>query len=220
MKILKTLFIILIILIIIRAGAGFGWLQYQKPQYKGEVDFTSLHEDVQVRFDEFGVPHIYATNKKDAFTALGYVHAQDRLFQMEMLRRVGAGRLSEILGKDFIETDKFFRTLGIDQHSKASVKEIYSKNRNELSQENQHSPEKSLVNQNLSQKSQEDIRQKIRPILNKVANHELTIQEAKKIIQEIKQQSKAKNDSQEFDIKNNSIFEIKCILFLNLFLIL
>lgn len=127
MKILKTIFIILIILIIIGAGAGFGWLQYQKPQYKGEVDFTSLHEDVQVRFDEFGVPHIYATNKKDAFTALGYVHAQDRLFQMEMLRRVGAGRLSEILGKDFIETDKFFRTLGIDQHSKASVKEIYTK---------------------------------------------------------------------------------------------
>jgi len=125
MKILKTLFIILIILVIIGAGAGFGWLQYQKPQYDGEIGLSSLNEDVQVKFDEFGIPHIYASNKKDAFTALGYVHAQDRLFQMEMLRRVGAGRLSEILGKDFIETDKFFRTLGIAQHSKESVKEIY-----------------------------------------------------------------------------------------------
>ena len=88
------------------------------------------------------------------------------------------------------------------------TEEISSKNRNELSQGNQYSPEESPQNQDLSKESQEDIRQKIRPILNKVANHKLTIQEAKQMIQEIKQQSKAENDLQESSIKNNQIFEL------------
>ena len=88
------------------------------------------------------------------------------------------------------------------------TEEISSKNRNELSQGNQYSPEESPQNQDLSKESQEDIRQKIRPILNKVANHELTIQEAKQMIQEIKQQSKAENDLQESSIKNNPIVEL------------
>ena len=127
MKILKWLFILLLVLIIIGAGAVYGWLQYQKPKYQGELVINDLSEEVTVHFDEFGVPHIYANSLKDAFNALGYVHAQDRLFQMEMLRRVGAGRLSEILGAEFKETDKFFRTLGIAKQTEISVQEVYSK---------------------------------------------------------------------------------------------
>ncbi|MDZ7649077.1 MAG: penicillin acylase family protein [Cytophagales bacterium] len=55
---------------------------------------------MEVLYDDYGVPHIYAQNDEDAYYALGYVHAQDRLFQMEMIRRPVGGRLSEILGPD------------------------------------------------------------------------------------------------------------------------
>ena len=125
MKIIKYLFLLILILLVIIGIGGYSYLQYQKPKYNGEVKLEGLSENVEIIFDDFGIPHIYAANKIDAFKALGYVHAQERLFQMEMLRRVGPGRLSEILGKDFIEIDKFFRTLGIDKNSKSCVKALY-----------------------------------------------------------------------------------------------
>jgi penicillin amidase len=71
-----------------------------------------LDGQVEIVRDRWGVPHIFATNDRDAFLALGYVHAQDRLWQMEMNRRIGAGRLSEILGDATLDIDKFQRTLG------------------------------------------------------------------------------------------------------------
>ncbi|MEZ4608232.1 MAG: penicillin acylase family protein [Deinococcales bacterium] len=66
-------------------------------------------------------PHIYAKNREDAFFALGFVHAQDRLWQMEFQRRVAAGRLSEVLGEATLNTDKFLRTLGIYKAAEASL---------------------------------------------------------------------------------------------------
>ncbi len=63
--------------------------------------------------DAAGIPHIFASTDPDAFFALGYVHAQDRLWQMEMHRRIGAGRLSEIFGEKTLKTDQFLRTLGV-----------------------------------------------------------------------------------------------------------
>ena len=64
-----------------------------------------------VHFDDHGVPHINAQSQKDAYTALGYVHAQDRLWQMELIRRIAPGRLSELFGKDLLDTDVFFLRL-------------------------------------------------------------------------------------------------------------
>jgi penicillin amidase len=61
------------------------------------------------------VPHIYATNSKDAMMALGYVHAQDRLWQMELMRRIAPGRLSEIFGSVALKNDKIFAGLGIEE---------------------------------------------------------------------------------------------------------
>lgn len=90
------------------------------PQYSGEKNIEGLHSEVEVIFDKFGVPHIYAQNSDDAYRALGYVHAQDRLFQMEMMRRVGSGTLAELLGPDVLDIDKFFRTLGLPKHAKES----------------------------------------------------------------------------------------------------
>ena len=88
------------------------------------------------------------------------------------------------------------------------TQEILSTGSNELAQSNQIQTEVSLPNQDLSKDSQEDIREKIRPILNKVANHELTIQQANQMIQKIKQQGEYKSDFQKSSINNNPILEL------------
>ncbi|MGB5554532.1 MAG: penicillin acylase family protein [Flavobacteriaceae bacterium] len=94
------------------------------PEYDGDVMLPKLAEEVAVHFDTYGIPHIYAQNEADAFRTLGYVHAQDRLWQMEILRRVGRGGLSEVFGKDLVGTDKFFLSLGIDEASKKTVSQL------------------------------------------------------------------------------------------------
>lgn len=91
------------------------------PQYKGEIEINGLSEETTAYFDEYGVPHIYASDASDAYRALGYLHAQDRLFQLEMMRRVGTGTLAEFLGPDVVEIDQFFRTLGIPKHAQTST---------------------------------------------------------------------------------------------------
>ena len=68
-----------------------------------------------------GDPHIYAGKEKDAYRALGYLHAQERLFHMEILRRLAKGQLSEILGPDMLETDTFFRALGMGRRAQQSA---------------------------------------------------------------------------------------------------
>jgi penicillin amidase len=84
----------------------------------------NLSEKVDVYFDTYGIPHIYANTEEDALRILGYVHAQDRLWQMELLRRIGKGGLSEIFGEDMLKTDKFFLSLGIDDASQQTVDNI------------------------------------------------------------------------------------------------
>lgn len=95
-----------------------------KPDYAGEKKLTGLSEEVEVHFDSYGVPHIYGNEPIDAFRALGYVHAQDRLWQMELLRRIGKGGLSEVFGETTLETDKFFLALGIDESSAKTVAKL------------------------------------------------------------------------------------------------
>jgi penicillin amidase len=116
-KVLKS---IIVLLVLILVG---GWL-YSKtyhPKYNGEIEIKNLSEKVTVYFDEIGVPHINAQNQQDAYTALGYLHAQDRLWQMELIRRIAAGRLSEIFGKDLLETDVFFAGLGIEEAAEKTI---------------------------------------------------------------------------------------------------
>ncbi len=79
-----------------------------------EVFETLATEDtVAIYRNEFAIPHITANRDEDAFVALGYVHAQDRLWQMDLYRRIARGQLAEIFGEDFLSTDIFFRTLGL-----------------------------------------------------------------------------------------------------------
>lgn len=99
-------------------GAAVAWqVRERLPQRGGELRLPGLSAPVQVRHDDFGVPHIEAAGEDDLYRALGYLHAQDRLFQMEMLRRLARGELAEILGPKLIETDRLFRTLAIREHA-------------------------------------------------------------------------------------------------------
>ena len=97
-------------------GLGFFWLLIKKPmpQVRGEIYFDGLSAPVKILRDDWGVPHIFAENEKDLFFASGFVQAQDRLFQMDLLRRVCEGRLAEIFGDipEVIDQDKFARTIG------------------------------------------------------------------------------------------------------------
>ncbi len=103
-------FIALIIGIII---ISYFVLQSKIPEYNGEVKVSNISNDVKIYRDEHAIPFVIAEDDYDATFALGYIHAQERLFQMDISRRAGEGRLSEILGSETIPFDKMFRTLGI-----------------------------------------------------------------------------------------------------------
>lgn len=112
----KILLAILLFAIFVIIG-GFAYLQTLRPTYNGNMEIHGIKDNVEVYFDKYGIPHIYAQSDPDAWHALGYVHAQDRLWQMELLRRIGSGRLSEFFGSSTLQTDKLFKTLGIHQYS-------------------------------------------------------------------------------------------------------
>ncbi|WP_347909643.1 penicillin acylase family protein [Pseudomonas grandcourensis] len=105
-------------LLIVVLAAGAGWYLYSKqPSRQGMVELQHLQGSVSVRYDERGVPHIRADNETDLYRALGYVHAQDRLFQMEVLRRLARGELAEVLGPKLLDTDKLMRSLRIRERA-------------------------------------------------------------------------------------------------------
>jgi penicillin amidase len=124
MRILKKTITIFLILISLLFILGVLYYQYLKPNYSGEITLNSIDQVTTVYFDEYGIPHIYAKSHLDAVTTLGYVQAQDRLWQMELMRRIAPGRLSELFGEDLIKNDQFFINIGIDEYSKKSVADL------------------------------------------------------------------------------------------------
>ncbi|HHC79911.1 MAG TPA: penicillin acylase family protein, partial [Flavobacteriia bacterium] len=112
MRILKKVLKILAVLSIIIVIGLFVFKNSLQPTYNGTLQLASLQDKVDVFYDNYGIPHIYAQNELDARRALGYVHAQDRLWQMELMRRLAAGRLSELFGEKLVRVDKLFSGLG------------------------------------------------------------------------------------------------------------
>lgn len=98
-------------------------LRRSLPTLKGVVELPGLEGPVEVLRDRFGVPQIFAESERDLFFAQGYVHAQDRFFQMELGRRAGHGRLSELLGENALEFDRLSRTVGFGRIAAASVED-------------------------------------------------------------------------------------------------
>lgn len=99
-------------------GLVLGFSKMRLPKMEGELNLGGLQNPVNVVRDQHGVPHIYAKNLRDLAFAQGVVQAQDRLFQMELNRRLATGRLAEIVGKDAVSTDKAVRTFGFHRIAK------------------------------------------------------------------------------------------------------
>lgn len=124
MKLLKRILKIAIILFVLLIVGVWLFTKTLYPTYNGELELANISDKVIVHYDEVGVPHINAKNQKDAYVALGYVHAQDRLWQMELIRRISAGRLAEVFGKELIRTDKFFSGLGIETAASVAIEKL------------------------------------------------------------------------------------------------
>jgi penicillin amidase len=114
-------------LIILFIAAGFifyNMLTASLPQYEGKINVAGISNSVEIYYDSMAVPYILAKTEEDGAFALGYIHAQERLFQMDLIRRAGAGRLSEILGSETLIFDKMLRTFGIKRTSEKILKII------------------------------------------------------------------------------------------------
>jgi penicillin amidase len=111
-KILTILLSIVVILVLAAGAFGFYTLRRSYPQTGGHLTLTGLQAPVDVYRDPYGIPHIYAANVHDLFMAQGYLHAQDRFYQMDFWRHQTSGRLAELYGDGIVGTDKFLRTVG------------------------------------------------------------------------------------------------------------
>jgi len=124
MKIVKKILIALLLILTVLFIAVWYLSSALQPNYSGEIELKKIKSEVTIRFDDVGVPHINAKTQEDAYVALGYVHAQDRLWQMELIRRIAPGRLSEIFGKKLLKTDLFFSGLGIEEAAEKTIEKL------------------------------------------------------------------------------------------------
>ncbi len=125
MRAILRLLLWTVAIIFVAAGAVIWWFVYRPlPRLDGTIGVPGLQKDVVVERDRWGVPHIRASSLEDLAEAQGYVMAQDRLWQMDLLRRVSRGQLSEILGPATLEIDKQYRTLGFDRAAERDVAQM------------------------------------------------------------------------------------------------
>lgn len=120
---LRGLGIFLLLLVLAGAGALF-WQRTSLPQLDGALRLAGPQAEVTISRSPEGLVFIQAESEADASFALGYAHAQDRLFQMEFLRRLAAGRLSEVVGAQTLQVDKWFRTLGLYRLAEENVRHL------------------------------------------------------------------------------------------------
>jgi penicillin amidase len=115
----KRLLIATVVLLLLAAGSGWIWAGGSLPLLDGQLALPGLHAPVEVLIDGHGVPAVYARDADDAWFAAGVFHARDRLWQMELYRRVTRGRLSEIMGARTVPIDERFLTLGLREAAEA-----------------------------------------------------------------------------------------------------
>jgi penicillin amidase len=129
---LVGLFIVIILIASFGYMAGNAAIKASFPQTSGEVKISGLRGPVMVVRDKMGIPHIYASSLHDLFMAQGFVHAQDRFWQMDFWRHIGSGRLSEMFGKSQLDTDAFLRTLGWRQIAEKEFSDLDRESRDIL----------------------------------------------------------------------------------------
>ena len=132
MKLLARTLAVAVAVLCLTAGGTWVWLRGSLPAMEGTIELTGLSAPVRIVRDRNAVPHVYAENVRDVMFGLGFAHAQDRLWQMEINRRVGAGRLAEILGAPALSTDRFLRTLGVRRAAERAYAELDRRTRGVL----------------------------------------------------------------------------------------
>ncbi|MDI9409335.1 MAG: penicillin acylase family protein [Candidatus Pacebacteria bacterium] len=123
-KILRIIGIVLALVVLSGGGFWYYWTNRGQAQIEGRVTVTSLNQRVEITRDANGVPKIKAATDLDGYRALGFVHAQDRFFQMDLMRHLGSGRLSEWVGRDGLESDQLFRALQLRRVAEANFNSL------------------------------------------------------------------------------------------------
>ena len=111
----------------------YWWLmQRPTPKLEGKLAAPFLDQPVEVLRDKHGTPHVYAQNEADLFRAQGWLHAQDRMGQMEQARRTAAGRLAEVFGAPALDADRFCRIAGFRRAAEAELPALDAATRHTL----------------------------------------------------------------------------------------
>src|SRR3954468_13600354 len=120
MRMLVKVLIAVVVVLALAAAGGRYYLRRSLPQIDGTITVAGLAAPIEIVRDADAIPHVFAASKADALFGLGYVHAQDRLWQMELQRRIGFGRLSEVLGAAAVPQDRFLRTVGFGRAARTA----------------------------------------------------------------------------------------------------
>jgi len=107
----------------------YSWLKNSVPATEGTITIEGVNQDVEITYDKMGVPQIWAKTEHDGYFALGYLHASDRMFQMDMARRLAQGRMSELLGKVTLESDISQRQIGHYRIAQAALSKLNESNK-------------------------------------------------------------------------------------------
>ena len=124
MRVVRWALAVVSVVLVAAIGVWLWYRQASLPEHEGTLRVLSLSRPVQIVRDETGVPTITAQTEADALFALGFAHAQDRLWQIEFNRRIGQGRIAEIVGPPGVDTDRFLRTVGIYRQAQAIAREF------------------------------------------------------------------------------------------------
>ncbi len=131
-KLLLAVVVVLLLVVLVPPLAFYWRARQALPQYDGEARAAGLQQPVRILRDERGVPHIYAKSADDLLFAQGYVHAQERLWQMDLSRRAARGQLAEVLGPAALELDKENRVLGLGVAADRAAEQLNPEARREL----------------------------------------------------------------------------------------
>ena len=129
-----TLLLLFVILPLVAFFLYLYWwsIQRSNPQLDGTLTIPGFTAPVEILRDKYGIPHIYAQNRGDLFRAQGFIHAQDRRWQMEQNRRIARGTLAEVYGEAALEADRFSRTVGFWRAAAAELATIDAETRQVL----------------------------------------------------------------------------------------
>jgi len=132
----RNIILIIVLVFILFLGIsiflGYQSLKDSLPPRSGSIEMAGIQDSVEITFDEMGIPQVWASNEEDAYFAMGWLHASDRLFQMEMTRKVSQGRLAELFGRAVLSIDLHQRTIGHGRIAEKYLAELDDNSRKKL----------------------------------------------------------------------------------------